>query len=344
VHYGCGHYHQAFPFAATLPPEQTEKICLSGQRCYIPKRTPLIRRTLDIYERMDAMSILVSCKACGKKMQAPEKMLGQQARCPKCGAGLLIERRAATTSTTGAPADTPPAPDGASAAPVTAAPGQPSADEDPATALAAALGQLTDTPADRDKSAAAQPGAAAPIVPKARKPEPAKPVAATEKPAAAPARPADPAAPVGKAQSADTDDAPAAPAVKASAPAADNAKDVPEDEIALAPVGMQTPSGLPVRRSGSAESQMQRSLAAVARVAGLIMGLLALGIGVAALIILSLAGHLLPALGGFFLMLILAVALAMGGILTHGLLRMTADLSDSQRRMQSDLDELLSRD
>lgn len=116
-----------------------------------------------------------------------------------------------------------------------------------------------------------------------------------------------------------------------------------DDVIIMAPLGMQTPSGLPVHRTTAADAEVQRGLANMARIVGVVMGALAFGVGIAALIGLSLEGRLLLAVVSFFVMLITAVTLAVGGTILRGALKLTADMADMQRRQQAALDDLISR-
>lgn len=116
-----------------------------------------------------------------------------------------------------------------------------------------------------------------------------------------------------------------------------------DDDIIMAPLGMQTPSGLPIHRTTAADSEVQRGLANMARIVGMVMGALAFGVGIAALIGLSLEGRLLPAVVIFFVMLIMAVTLAVGGTILRGALKLTTDMADMQRRQQAALDDLISR-
>ena len=42
------------------------------------------------------MPILVTCTSCGKRIQAPDKMIGQKAQCPKCSAPIVMQPQADT--------------------------------------------------------------------------------------------------------------------------------------------------------------------------------------------------------------------------------------------------------
>ncbi len=346
------------------------------------------------------MSILITCKSCGKRIQAPDKLKGQKVRCPKCSAAIVVEGQPEQQTATAEASPGDPTP--------TVATPADEYENDPMAALAAALGQRVSQPAESPADEAGpplieEPSPEAPEQPSVAA-EPAKPAPAPAKPAPAkpaPAKPA-PAAPAAQKEAAPVKPVPAKPApapaakpapapvakpepakpVKPVAPARQETPNQPqqaptaprppmaavvpptplstsqvtpttleqaqtddrgEDEIAAAPVGMQTPSGLPVRRSSPASTQWQRTLGGLARVSGIVLGVLALGLGVAALVLLSMEGRLQLAIGSFFLMLIISVALILSGIVLRSVLLMMADVTDNQRRQQALLDELVSR-
>jgi len=138
--------------------------------------------------------------------------------------------------------------------------------------------------------------------------------------------------------------APAAPPAAAEpAPAAPPAGD---DVIAGPPIGVQTPSGLSVRRKAAAKGlRWQRTLAAGARIVGLTLAGLCLALGIATMILLAMRGSqwLLLGLGAFVLMFIQATMSAVGGLLVRHILLLLADLDQESHRQQDLLDGISER-
>jgi len=88
-----------------------------------------------------------------------------------------------------------------------------------------------------------------------------------------------------------------------------------------------------------------RKLAAGARIAGFVLGGLCLVLGITGMMVLALRGRalLLPAFGVFLGMLVLAITLALGGLMARHVLLILADLGEVARRQQQLLDEINDR-
>ena len=121
-----------------------------------------------------------------------------------------------------------------------------------------------------------------------------------------------------------------------------------QDEfISVPPIGVQTPTGLSAgaRALARRAQRSHRKLGEVARIAGFILGGLCLVLGITGMMVLALRGRalLLPALGAFLGMLVLAITLALGGLMARQVLLILADLGEVVHRQQQLLDEINDR-
>jgi phage FluMu protein Com len=263
------------------------------------------------------MSITVTCAKCGKVVKAPGSPSGRKGKCPGCGA--TIEIPAAT--------DPAAAPKAVKAKPVK-----------PASAPAAETRDTSDDEPTCDSSV----DALALAIDAAAGPPPPSPEEAVDALAGsvpAPVTP-EPAPPVTSGESADGD----TPAVL---PAADDDAQVDSDEmIAVPPVGVQTPSGLPAPARGRAMAfRWQRRLAGYVRVAGLALGGLALAVGIVAMVLLASKGPdmLMPGIGIFVVTLVVGAMVALGGLLGRHVLILLADLGEDVRGQETLLDRIIER-
>jgi hypothetical protein len=135
-----------------------------------------------------------------------------------------------------------------------------------------------------------------------------------------------------------------------AAPQAAPAGSDSEEIIAVPPIGVQTPSNIPVRRPPAAmlSHKWQRTLAGLTRGATLALAALCLIIGIVGMIILVVIHleyplGLLLGLGVFLVMVILAVALVLAGLVGRQLLLLGSELSESMRRQEIRLDEMNER-
>jgi len=194
----------------------------------------------------------------------------------------------------------------ASGAPPTSA-----APTDPVAALAAALDAAASGAAV--ERAASVPEAAPLVAAAAEKPAPVKPV-------------------------------PIIPSSKTSA--APPAPSADTDEIAVPPIGVQTPSGLPIRPYGSSLTyQWQRRLAGHVRVIGLVLGGLCFASGMIIMILMALQSSnlLVPGIGLFIALLVVGAMSALGGLLLRHVLLLLADLGQGVRAQEDLLERMNER-
>jgi len=139
----------------------------------------------------------------------------------------------------------------------------------------------------------------------------------------------------------------AQPVVVAAVPPPEEAEAEQDEFIAVPPIGVQTPTGLSAggRALAHRAQRWHRKLADMARIAGFVLGGLCLVLGITGMIVLALRGRaqLLPALGAFLGMLVLAATLALGGLLARQVLLMLVDLGEVVRHQQGLLDEINDR-
>lgn len=139
----------------------------------------------------------------------------------------------------------------------------------------------------------------------------------------------------------------AARPVEAAAAPPEGAEAEQEAFISVPPVGVQTPTGLSAGARALARRALRwhRKLAAGARIAGFVLGGLCLVLGITGMMVLALRGRalLLPALGTFLGMLVLAITLALGGLIARHVLLILADLGEVVHRQQQLLDEINDR-
>lgn len=195
------------------------------------------------------------------------------------------------------------------------------AETDPMAALAAALGA----------AAGASPIEAAelvsPLADEVLKPPPAKPAPASStaaKPVTARPVTAEPVA-----------------SVPAAAPSANES-----DLIAVPPIGVQTPSGLPARPySSGLAHQWQRRLAGMVRIAGLVLGGLSFACGMITMILMAQQGEnmLMPGIGLFVIMFVVGAMSALGGLLLRHVLLLLADLGQGVRSLEDLLERISDR-
>jgi hypothetical protein len=185
----------------------------------------------------------------------------------------------------------------------------PPASTDPVAALAAALDAAAGAPVER---AVPVLEAAPPVASPPEKPAPVKPV-------------------------------PIIPPPKSAAPPAPSPD---TDEIAVPPIGVQTPSGLPIRPYGSSLTyQWQRRLAGHVRVVGLVLGGLCFAAGMIIMILMALqSGNLLvPGIGLFIGLLVVGAMTALGGLLLRHVLLLLADLGQGVRALEDLLERMNER-
>ena len=115
-----------------------------------------------------------------------------------------------------------------------------------------------------------------------------------------------------------------------------------DELIAVPPVGVQTPSGLPMRkRTGAAPVyEWQRSVATVARLVGFVVAGLSLLLGITTMLLLSAQKLLVLGLGVFLFTLILATLSVMWSLLARHGLMLLANLGEELRRQQEILDRI----
>lgn len=264
------------------------------------------------------MSISVTCAQCGKAVKAPDSASGRKGKCPDCGA--IIEIPVATQSAA------PPEAVKAKPAKPASVPAAPTAD--PLDASAADDGAGYDSSVDA--LASAIDAAAGPPPPS---PEEAIEVLAGSVPPPAARKPAPP---VVGGESAD-----------APPQGADDDVQTDSDEmIAVPPVGVQTPSGLPAPARGRVMAfRWQRRLAGYVRVAGLVLGGLTLGVGIVAMVLLATKGPdmLMPGIGIFVVTLVVGTMVALGGLLGRHVLILLADLGEDVRAQEALLDRIIER-
>lgn len=126
------------------------------------------------------------------------------------------------------------------------------------------------------------------------------------------------------------------------------AKSESDELIAMPPVGVQTPSGLStVRHAAQIQTyRWQKRLAGLVRTGGFILAMFLLVLGTATLLVMAIQGGramLAPGLAIFVLMVILAVVVALGGLLARHLLLLMTELSEDARRKQELLDRISER-
>ncbi|NIA21846.1 MAG: hypothetical protein GWP05_07765 [Anaerolineaceae bacterium] len=127
----------------------------------------------------------------------------------------------------------------------------------------------------------------------------------------------------------------------------EEAEDEQDELVAVPPIGVQTPTGLSAGGRALARRALRwhRRLAGSARTAGFALGGVCLVLGISGMIVLALRGQemLMPALGVFLAMAVLAATLALGGLLARHVLLMLADLGNVVHRQQKLLDEINER-
>jgi hypothetical protein len=113
------------------------------------------------------------------------------------------------------------------------------------------------------------------------------------------------------------------------------------DLIAIPPIGVLTPSGLPQRPIGLSHKRL-RTFALASRVVGFILAAHCLLLGIAGMIFIVARrpADLAVAIGFFFLLLIAATFLATAGLVARQMLLATIELGDRQTRILDFLDEV----
>ncbi len=113
------------------------------------------------------------------------------------------------------------------------------------------------------------------------------------------------------------------------------------DLIALPPIGVMTPSGLPQRPIGLSHRRL-RTFALASRVVGFVLAAHCLVIGIAGMIFI-VARHpsdLAVAIGFFFILLIAATFCATAGLVARQILLAVLEMSERQSRVLDELDEV----
>jgi hypothetical protein len=113
------------------------------------------------------------------------------------------------------------------------------------------------------------------------------------------------------------------------------------DLIAVPPIGVMTPTGLPQRPVGLSHKGL-RIFARLTRAAGLILSAYCLLIGLAGMIFIVARrpADLAPAIAFFFIMLVPAAFLAIAGLAGRQAFLAILEMSERQRRVLDLLDEL----
>jgi len=111
--------------------------------------------------------------------------------------------------------------------------------------------------------------------------------------------------------------------------------------IAIPPIGVLTPTGLPQRPVGLSHRRL-RTFALASRVVGFVLAAHCLVIGLAGMIyiVARRSDDLALAICFFFLLLIAAVFLATAGLIARQMLLATLELSERQSRVLDELDEV----
>ena len=260
------------------------------------------------------MAIILTCANCSKRVQAPDALAGRKVKCPNCGRVLEVPPARPSAGQSGAaPPERP-----KDSRPADVLPGA-----DPMTELARALEEATVARTNL-------PAAARPAVP------------ADTKPSVAPTT--GPRFETVKAQTGEAATGPAAPLLAAPSP-----KPESDELIAVPPVGVQTPSGLSTReRKAAAQAyRWQRTMASAARTIGFVLAAVCVILGAAAMLLMTYQGReawwLVPAVGAFVFMLVLAALAALGGLMARHVLLLLADLSEETRRQKELLDRIGER-
>lgn len=246
------------------------------------------------------------------------------AACSQCGKAIKAPDDAAGKKgkcpACGAAIEIPAASGAASAGPSAAA------DNDPMAALAAALG------AAAGGSSPAEPAAVAPGQPA----EIASPLAA-ELLAPTPVRPSP--VPIAAAKPAAAKGPTSDPAATAAGPNVDS------DVIAVPPIGVQTPSGLPRPYGPGLTHAWQRRLAGYVRIVGLALAGLSFACGVTTMILMAQQGRnmLMMGIGLFVVLFVVAAMSALGGLLLRHVLLLLADLGQGVRSLEDLLDRISER-